>query len=408
MAGMAEPQRDPAVVQRFWLLVVDGPDSGATFTSAGERTVIGTYDAADLVLHDSTVSRFHCEIVSGPGRLVLRDLGSLNGTRVNGVAIGAAILASGATVSVGRTQIRFDAASEPLRLPVSERTSFGLLAGRSTAMRRAFALLERAAATDTTVLLEGEVGSGKEAAAESIHRESARRDGPFIAVDCGAASAAQLESELFGREDPGARAGAFEAAHGGTLFLDEIGELPLELQPKLLRVLERREVRRVTGGRPAPVDVRVVAASSRNLRTEVNAKRFRSDLYYRLAVVAVRMPPLRERTGDLPLLVEAFGGGPVAGLADGPWPGNVRELRERIERRRALAEAPGAPGAGAEPAIDPSEPLEAGREAWVRAHERNHLAALLQRHGGDVLRAARAAAVDRLTFHRLLARHGLR
>src|SRR5262249_33260191 len=193
-------------------------------------------------------------------------------TSVSGAAVGSAHLASGATITVGRTQIRFDVGTEQLRLPVSDRNRFGVMVGRSTAMRRAFAILERAAATDSTVLLEGETGTGKDAAAESIHRESARRDGPFIVVDCSSIPADLLESELCGHEKgaftgaTASRAGAFEAAHGGTIFLDEIGELPLELQPKLLRVLERREVKRVGSTRYNPVDVRVVAASNRNLR----------------------------------------------------------------------------------------------------------------------------------------------
>jgi hypothetical protein len=287
---------DHALIQRFWLLVVAGPDTGATFTSSGERTVIGTYDAADLVLHDATVSRFHCEIAPSRGRPVLHDLGSLNGTGVNGVGVVAAHLHSGATITLGRTQIRFDLGAEHVKLPIGERPRFGALVGRSVAMRRAFALLERAAATDATVLLEGERGTGKARAAESIHRESGRARGPLCAIDCGALPADLLEVELFGEERSGAdpRPGALEAARGGTVFLDNVSDLPLDLQPKLLRALERREVRRV--GSPAgaiPVDARVIAAASRGLRGEVNAKRFRSDLYYRLAVLEVRLPPLR-------------------------------------------------------------------------------------------------------------------
>jgi transcriptional regulator with PAS, ATPase and Fis domain len=416
------------LVQRFWLLVVAGPDTGATYTSAGERTTIGTYDTADLVLHDATVSRFHCEITPLRGRPLLRDLGSLNGTSVNGVAVAAAHLHSGATLSMGRTQIRFDVGAEQVKIPISDKTRFGVMVGRSTAMRRAFALLERAAATDSTVLLEGEVGTGKQAAAESIHRESARRDGPFIVVDCSAIPGDLLESELFGHEKGAligadadrAREGAFEAAQGGTIFLDEVGELPLELQPKLLRLLERREVKRVGSTRYTPVDVRVIAATSRNLRAEVNAKRFRSDLYYRLAVLEVRLPPLRERLDDLGVLVGHFapsgadaklggsaelggrsGNELIARLARHTWPGNVRELRDHIERTigRSDGTAPAEP-----PAVDLTQPLYRARDVWLRALERRYAEGQLGRHDNDLGAAARAAGVDRIDFYRLLSR----
>src|SRR5215831_19405693 len=269
---------EPALVPRFWLLVIAGPDTGATYTSTGDRSIIGTYDTCDLVLHDSTVSRFHCEIAPVRGRPAIRDLGSLNGTLVNGVGVATAHLHSGAKIVLGRTHLRFDLGTEQVKIPVSDRTRFGRLVARSVAMRRVFAILERAAATDAAVLLEGEPGSGKHAAAESIHRESARRDGPFLVVDCSALPAEPLEAELFG---DGQRAGALEAAHGGTIYLAEIADLPLELQPKLLRALERRELVRPGGRGTVPLDARIIAGSHRNLRAEVNAKRFRSDLYYR-------------------------------------------------------------------------------------------------------------------------------
>jgi two-component system, NtrC family, response regulator GlrR len=425
------------LVQRFWLLVVAGPDSGATFTSNGERTVIGTYDAADLVLHDTTVSRFHCEITPVQGRVLLRDLGSLNGTSVNGVGVLAAVLHSGATITMGRTQVRFDVGAEHINIPVSQRSRFGVMVGKSLALRRAFALLERAAATDSTLLLEGETGTGKEVAAESVHRESARAKGPFVVVDCSAIPGDLLESELFGHEKGSftgavaAREGAFEAAHGGSIFLDEIGELPLELQPKMLRVLERKEVKRVGSSRYNPVDVRVIAATNRNLRAEVNAKKFRSDLYYRLAVLECRLPPLRERLDDLPLLVDhivdnlRLGDNPeaknvkskefLAHLEGHSWPGNVRELRNYLERCIALHErAPlAADGAGPEgdgdgPSIDATQPLKSARDGWIRSYERRYAEGLLARHGNNVTAAARAAGVDRIHFYRLLWRHGLR
>jgi DNA-binding NtrC family response regulator len=310
------------------------------------------------------------------------------------------------------------------------------MVGRSVAMRRAFALLERAAASDATVLFRGETGTGKEAAAESIHAESRRAGGPFIVVDCGAIPSELLESELFGHEKgsftgaSSARDGAFLAAHGGTLFLDEIGELDLELQPKLLRALERREVKKVGQNRYIPVDVRVVAATNRDLKEEVNARRFRADLYYRLAVLDVVLPPLRERADDLPMLVEHLLGalgdsarepgtefvrspGFLADLQRHRWPGNVRELRNYLERCVALRER--APiedglstGAGASPEVDISLDLREARERWTEVFEREYLKRLLDHHRGNVSAAARAAGFDRIHFYRLLWKRGLK
>jgi DNA-binding NtrC family response regulator len=423
-----------ALVQRFWLLVTSGPDAGATFSSAGARTVIGTHEGADFVLKDPSVSRFHAEITI-EGKAVLRDLGSTNGTMIDGVAVEAGFPRSGATLQLGRTQLRFDLGNDRVKIPLSSKERFGIVVGRSLAMRRVFALLERAAASDATVLLEGETGTGKEVVAESIHRESARKDGPFVVVDCGAIPPDLLESELFGHERGAftgavaAREGAFEAASGGTIFLDEIGELSTDLQPKLLRALERREVKRVGVNKYVPVDVRVIAATNRNLKSEVNAKKFRSDLYYRLAVLDVRLPPLRERADDLPLLVEHFlasleaSDRPeaaalrtsefLADLVRHSWPGNVRELRNYLERCLALDEqVPLGEGAAEEttrsPVVDLSKPLKLARETWTRAFERQYVEGLLERHGNNVAAAARAAGVDRIHFYRLLWRHGLR
>jgi two-component system, NtrC family, response regulator GlrR len=240
-----------ALVQRFHLVVVDGPDAGKTFTSSPERTIVGTDVSADVILGDDTVSRLHCELFPGDARVEVRDLGSLNGTAINGVSVVRGYAPPGAVLTLGNTRIRIGPRAEDARLPLSRGDRFGTMVGRSTTMRRVFALLERAAASDATVLLQGETGTGKEAAAESIHAASARRDGPFIVVDCGAIPANLLESELFGHEKgafTGAvarRAGAFEAASGGTIFLDEMGELPLDLQVKVLRVLESRKVKSV-------------------------------------------------------------------------------------------------------------------------------------------------------------------
>jgi DNA-binding NtrC family response regulator len=423
-----------ADVQRFWLVVRGGADAGVTFASSGDRVVIGTHESADLVLHDDTVSRFHCEISLADGRPLVRDLGSRNGTVLDGVAVVAAFPRAGSTLTLGRTEIGFELHRDPVRVPLSERGRFGRMVGTGVAMRRAFALLERAASSDATVLLEGETGTGKEVAAESIHMESARRDGPFVVVDCASIPQDLLESELFGHEKGSftgavsAREGAFEAASGGTIFLDEIGELGLDLQPRLLRALERKQVKRVGSNKYVPVDVRVVAATNRNLRREVNERRFRSDLYYRLAVVEVRLPALRERREDLPALVDNLLAGldvtgPAAAalrqpeflaeLARHEWQGNVRELRNYLERCLALREQLplGESDAGGEPTPelpDTSQPLKVARERWTRALERRYVEALLARHGGNVTAAARGAGVDRMHFYRLLWRYGLK
>jgi transcriptional regulator with PAS, ATPase and Fis domain len=423
-------------VQGFRLSVTAGPDAGRVFTPTKERTVIGTGESAELSLADPTVSRFHCEIRTSDGEVVVKDLGSRNGLVVDGVRVEGAWLHAGAVLTLGNTKITFDLATEPVNVPLSRSDRFGIMVGRSIAMRRAFSVLERAASSNATVLLGGETGTGKEAAAESIHRESARADGPFIPVDCGAIPGNLLESELFGHEKGAftgavaARAGAFEEANGGTIFLDEIGELEPELQPKLLRVLEKKEIKRVGSSKYTPIDVRIIAATNRNLRAEVNAKNFRSDLYYRLAVVEVALPALRERLDDLPLLVDTIlkrlgsAGSPEAALVESrafqdtlarhAWPGNVRELRNYVERCLALAEQ--APFDAAElesaggnlPPIDTAIPLKTARDRWTLAFEKAYLEKIVAEHDGNVTAAAKAAGIDRIHFYRLLWRNGLK
>jgi two-component system, NtrC family, response regulator GlrR len=425
--------RDHVLVQQFRLRVLAGPDCDATYVSSGERAVVGTQPAVDFTLHDSAVSRFHCEIVLEQGRIVVRDLGSRNGTVVDGVAVLAAPLHDGAVLTLGRTQLRFELSPENVKIPLSDHQTFGLLVGRSPAMRAVFATLERAAQTDVTLLLHGETGTGKDAAAESVHLESARREGPFVVVDCGAIPPGLLESELFGYERgaftgaESSRAGAFEAASGGTLFLDEVGELSLELQPKLLRVLEGKRVQRLGSTRRIQLDVRVLAATHRNLRQEVNARRFRSDLYYRLAVLEVTIAPLRERPTDLLPLVEhllaTMGAADQATVASlrtrefleelerHSWPGNVRELRNYLERCLALRErVPLAPTAEDDEAasIDVTQPFREARERWLRSFERRYVTELLGRHQQNISAAARAAGIDRAHLHRVISRAKIR
>jgi transcriptional regulator with PAS, ATPase and Fis domain len=346
-------QLPPGAVRRFRLTLVEGPKVGLAWESSSDRCSVGFHPLNDLVIEDPTVSRFHCELRVDDSGARVRDLDSRNGTMLDGVSVKDAFLRNGSLLRLGRVAVRFEFSAESNRLPLSDKLEFGSLVGVSIATRTSFALLERAAQSNVTVLLEGETGTGKGVAAEAVHRHSARKDGPFLVVDCGAIPANLLESELFGHEKgsfTGAdrkRIGAFEEASGGTIFLDEIGELTADLQPKLLRVLESREFRRVGGNAHRVTDVRVIAATNRDLRAEVNAGRFRSDLYFRLAVLKVTIPPLRERPEDIPIIVEhilrALHADATAtarlrtpqffaALQHSAWPGNVRELRNYLER----------------------------------------------------------------------------
>jgi two-component system, NtrC family, response regulator GlrR len=418
-------------VRGFALTVLEGGPA-TTWTSTGARCAIGSHPLSDLVLDDATVSRFHCEVTIDRVGARIRDLESRNGTLVDGVRIVDGYLRPGSTIRLGRAQLRFELAGHRNPLLLSTRDRFGGVVGRSPAMRATFALLERAATSTATVLLEGETGTGKGAMAEALHAASGRANGPLVVVDCGALSPTLLDSELFGHERgafTGAdtrRIGAFEEADGGTIFLDEIGELSTDLQPKLLRVLENRQIRRLGQNTWQPVDVRVIAATNRDLRAEVNAGRFRSDLYYRLAVLKVPVPALRDHADDLPALVaellEQLAAPPeavaaltsadaVARMQRAAWPGNVRELRNYLERSVVL-EAP-APIANASPrerafAVDVTQPYAAARQRSLEDFERAYVDGLLQHHGGKVAPAARAAGMARVYLHRLMRRHGLR
>jgi two-component system, NtrC family, response regulator GlrR len=429
-AGGAE---HPAQVLGIKATVVSGPDAGTSWDGSGERCSVGTHPSSDFVLTDATVSRFHCEIGLDPVGVRLRDLGSKNGTVLDGMRINDAYLRQGSEVELGRTRLRLEVVRAAGRVALSERESFGELVGSSFAMRAAFAVLERAAQSDATVLLGGETGTGKERAAQALHEAGPRADGPFVVVDCGSVPANLLEDELFGHERgayTGAedrRLGVFEEADGGTLFLDEIGELPLELQPKLLGALERREVRRLGDSEMRPVDVRVVAATNRDLRLEVNRQTFRADLYYRLAVIRVHLPPLRERPDDLPPIVERLlahlGAGEEAAarlrrpeffaeLRRAAWPGNVRELRNYLERCLLFDEPPPLGELAVDQAerggrVDAQVPYSEARRRALDRFERSYLEALLELHGGNKAKAAREAGIGRPYLYMLLRRHDL-
>jgi transcriptional regulator with GAF, ATPase, and Fis domain len=416
--------------------VVGGPDRGLVVELPGPEARVGTSRTCDLVLHDPTVSRVHLVLCVEGGAVRVTDAGSRNGTLLDSTRVVDAYARPDSTLVLGGTTLRLHTLRDTVEVPLSRREQMAGMIGRSVAMRRVFALLERAARTDATVLIEGETGTGKELAAEALHLEGRKDAGPFVVFDCSAVSASLLESELFGHVRgafTGAHAdreGALEAADRGTLFLDEIGELPLDLQPKLLRALERREVRRVGSNAVRRVDVRVVAATNRSLSHEVDRGRFREDLYYRLAVLPVRLPPLRERLGDVPLLVRHFERelaartGPrlplpesfVHDLAARAWPGNVRELRNAVARALSLrddrappsAQPPRAREGAAAIDVDLTEPLLLGRERVAEAYERAYLTRLLEQTGGNVSRAAQLAQVNRKLIQRAMKRYGMR
>ncbi|MDH5673215.1 MAG: sigma 54-interacting transcriptional regulator [Myxococcales bacterium] len=340
---------------RIRLAVQRGPSAGLACDVEAQRVTIGTGSSNDLRPRDRRVSRCHCEVVATDAGYILRDLGSKNGTFVKGMRILEVMLDPGSVITVGSTEVVFESSLEWVAAVHSGKKEFGELVGRSPAMRRTFGLLEKIAPSNLTVLIQGETGTGKELAAQALHQHSERAKGPFIVIDCAAVGPQFIEDKLFGHQRGAftganeARAGAFEEAAKGSVFLDEIGELPLELQPKLLRVLERREVTRIGSNKSTPVDVRVIAATHRRLEDMVNDGRFREDLYYRLAEVIAPLPSLAQREGDLPLLVRTIldrsgfpkidvTEGALAHLAKHPWPGNVRELRNVLCRAATLCQ----------------------------------------------------------------------
>ena len=402
-----------------------------------ETAIIGTTDNADIVLSDRTVSRLHAELDPREDGLWVRDLQSRNGTYLDKIRVGCARIPTGAVLLLGQTELRVEYDTEPAEVELWPNNEFAGLVGVSTEMRELFARLQRIAQSPATVLVEGETGTGKELVAKAIHDVSERAAGPFVVIDCAALPENLLEAELFGHARNAftgalsARAGAIEQADGGSVFLDEIGELPLAMQPKLLRVLESRTLRRLGESHYRPVDVRFISATHRDLRTMVNTRAFREDLYFRLAVLPVKIPPLRERPADIAPLLERFMAKDKAAavppellreLMNRPWFGNVRELRNFVERasafgaREALAfeqgqahpdplhpASPSSRLGGAQTILDLS--FSEFRERAQEAAEREYLSCLLERHQRNVTAAAAAAGVNRTYLHRLIAKY---
>lgn len=404
---------------------------------------IGTAERADVRVTDETVSRNHAEIVKMKEGYLIRDLGSTNGTFVGGLKVKEAFLTANSIIKIGKTRIKFTPQDEELEIYPSKKSRFGELFGRSLEMRKIFGILEKISPTNVTMVISGETGTGKELVAKAIHQHSRRVRNPFIVFDCGAVAENLIESELFGHERgsfTGAtttRQGAFELADNGTIFLDEIGELSLDLQPKLLRALETGEVKRVGADRPKKVDVRVVAATNRNLKEEVKKGRFREDLFYRISVVQLHLPPLRKRLDDIPLLIRHFfdaviketsGAKNVTGitpdairlLQEYQWPGNVRELKNAIDRGFSFCEGEEIDVLNlpdyiqersivtqAHPAMDGALPFKEAKEKWIESFEKDYLVECLRKNNMNISKAAKQAGIDRKSVQRLLKKYGL-
>lgn len=426
-------------VRQARVVVVEGPSAGAVCAVSADGLLVGTGRDCGLVLDDPSVSRRHFELHPHERGFHLRDLESKNGTTVSGVAVLDAFLQGGEAIGVGRSKLRLDVGEDCDAYPLSAQHSFGALVGESVTMRRVFGLLERAAPTDATLLLEGESGTGKELAAQAVHRASNRRKGPYVVVDCGAIAPSLVESELFGHRRGAftgaheSRKGAFELAQGGTVFLDEIGELDLALQPRLLRLLDSRRVKRVGDSSYRTIDVRIIAATHRNLEAEVRSGKFREDLFFRLSVLRVRLPPLRERGEDIALIARCLAQAARPGadpmrliseetatlLSSYAWPGNVRELRNAVERLMLYPEDPRLALALFETGGDSSDdgvlhqadlaaaPFLEARQAWNDRFERAYVKAAMARSNNVVAHAADLAGISRQTFHRLLSKHQL-
>jgi len=414
--------------------VVEGPDRGLERSAGPDESIaVGASPDNELSLRDSTVSRYHAELHATPAGIAVRDLGSLNGTFVGAVRVDAATVPPGTKLRLGATVLAVEEAGGAARSLEQPSTTIPGLVAQSAAMHDVVRAIERLAPRDVSVLLSGETGAGKEIIARAIHELSARRTAPFVVVDCGSMASTLVSSELFGHERGSftsaerRRIGAFERAHGGTLFLDEIGELPLDVQPALLGALERRRFRRVGGEEEIEVDVRILAATHRDLRHGANSGTFRPDLYFRLAVARLVVPPLRERQEDIPLLIERFveeltgaeGAQPFDPIAieqmkSHPWSGNVRELRNVVESALAMGEVVLDAGGGPIPvrsdrrADEAFVPYRDARTRVLTSFERNYLGSLIEACGGNASEAARRAHMDRPYLLTLLKRHGLR
>jgi len=438
------------------LVVVDGPNEGDEYEISESSTYVGRSAVNDITIkEDQSISSTHFEIRAEEEGFILRDAGSTNGTRLGGCRIKEVYLAPNVTFRAGNTTFKIEPLDEVVEIPLSEDEHFEGVIGRSPAMREVFATCKKVAPSELTCLIEGETGTGKERVARAIHDASRREDEPYIVLDCSAIPRDLMESYVFGHEKgafTGAheqKPGAFEQAEGGTLFMDEIGELDISLQPKLLRVLENREFKRVGGTETIHADVRVLAATNRDLREKVNESEFREDLYFRLSVIEIELPPLKERREDIPLLVEHFlddvaekrpdrqrmrlTADAMDMLMDYSWPGNVRELQNVIRRAANLADGQtierpdlqlsGDAAGGVPPDEETIEPVDDdharltvdlrnefkdAKQNLLDGFEREYLSRMYDKHDENISQASDAAGLTRYHFRELLKKHDLK
>ena len=448
---------DRLTMAKYTLEVTAGPAAGTRRSFDRRLVYIGSSPECAFPIDDPTVSRSHCKLEVDHRGFRLRDLGSKNGCFTGGLRVVDAYLPSdGATITLGDSELRFQPSAETVDVELSRQSRFGDIIGESLQMREIFAMLARVAPTDVTVLVDGESGTGKELVAEALHSHSRRANKPFVIFDCSAVAENLIESELFGHVKgaftgaTSSRVGAFHAANGGTLFLDEIAELQPDLQPKLLRALEKGEVKPVGSNAHVNADVRIIAATNRSLESEVRKGTFREDLYYRLAVVGVHLPPLRERPEDIPLLVKHFldkmeragtfraqvSYETMAKLQRHAWPGNVRELRNFIERASVLSESgrietrfigershgmlrdraaeasasaeQGEDGTIGHLAVDYSLAFKDAKARLVDTFERQYWRRHLDAAGGNISEAARMTGIHRKSLEYLLKKLDIR
>jgi transcriptional regulator with GAF, ATPase, and Fis domain len=415
--------------------VASGPDKGKSIHVGTHPVILGSGTETDLVLVDRSISRRHAKLFRQGDVVIIEDLGSTNGTFFKDVRVGQVHLPLGQEVRFGQIRVKLIPEEEALTLPPSTLDRLGPLIGSDKGMREIFALIQDIAPSDVTVVIEGETGTGKELVAQAIHDYSARKPSPFVVFDCSNQPRDLIESALFGHVKgafTGAtnqRAGAFGRANKGTIFLDELGEFGKDLQPKLLRVLEAREIQKVGSDGYEAINVRIIAATNRNLKAEVRAERFREDLYYRLAVVKIVLPSLRERLGDIPMLVDHF-----LSLQDQPcevdsscfralaayhWPGNVRELKNVVDRASALNRGKSSVdlslyltdrdevSSTRQLQVDEFVSFKAAKGKVVAEFESQYIETLLRQHKNNISLAAREAGIDRKHFKELMRKHGI-
>jgi DNA-binding NtrC family response regulator len=441
-------ERRAIVYQRCRITVTTGPEAGKILETEKDVIRIGSVPDNDIVIKDPAVSRNHLEVHKRNGEYVIVDNNSTNGTFVGALRVKEATIRHRGEIQIGDSSLLFEPIDTEIAVEPSGAERCDDLVGRAVSMREIYTVIERVAPTELTILVTGETGTGKELVARALHKKSRRKNGPFVTLDCSALPPTLIESALFGHEKGAftgadqAYAGVFERADGGTLFLDELGELPVELQPKLLRALERGEIQRLRGDKTIRVDVRVIGATNRDLHQMVQDGLFRGDLYYRLAVIRIELPALRQRREDLPLIVDEFfrrygeelketgaradrvGSGALAALESYGFPGNIRELMNILRRAAVFAsgeeitvgdlpaEISGTKQAPARRSPsnavllpDASVPFKDAKAKVLDAFERQYLQDLLVRHKQNISKAAREAGIDRRHLYRLLDKY---